>query len=61
MDILAQHTKKAAYHPDLRLKAAIVSSCNNLNLLYIQKFCPIVYLSICIGAKLAMQIGGKTI
>jgi hypothetical protein len=31
MDILAQHTKKAAYHPDLRLKAAIVSSCNKLN------------------------------
>ena len=61
MDILAQHTEKAAYHPDLRLKATTVLSCNNLNLLYIKKFYPIVYLSICIGAKLAEQMGGTTI
>jgi hypothetical protein len=60
-DILAQRTKKAAYHPDWRLKAATVSSYNSLNLLYIKKFRPIVYLSICIGAKLAEQIGDTTI
>jgi hypothetical protein len=57
MDILTQHFKKAAYHPDLRLKASTFSSFNNLILLYIKKFCQIVYLSICIGAKLAEQMG----